>query len=534
MPIRYRNAPALSTKNPYFVGKPKILSMKHLLPFCLLAMLWATGCQNAPEELDTPLLGEGDSLSQAITRPEAPPLAAQLHEAFEQYREPVIKDLRFKHADIEPLINGLPDDFEVEKLGTSLEGRAIYEVRIGSGPVPVLLWSQMHGDEPTATMAIMDIFNFFKASGDGFDSLRNRITSELTLHFIPMLNPDGAERYQRRNVLDIDLNRDALRLQSPESKILKATRDRTQAVWGFNLHDKNRYYAAGDSPKTASVSFLAPAFNAEKDINEGRANAMQLIVLMDEVLQQYIPGMTGRYDDTFEPRAFGDNMQKWGTNTILIESGGLKEDREKQYLRQLHFTILLTAFQAIADGSFESWPQEAYEDIPYNDSGAFYDFILRNATRMYEDQPFVTDLAWRHREIDVDDARAYYLRGSISDLGDLSTYHGYEELDATGYTIVPGKLYPQALPDVSALRQKDIPELLSQGYTDFAVTNRPPAQASARWPVALIAPGKQPNNALYQYGNPSFLLEKNGRYHYAIVNGFAYDLREDLPAFKLP
>ena len=37
-----------------------------------------------------------------------------------------------------------------------------------------------------------------------------RILSALTLYVVPMLNPDGAERYQRRNAQNIDLNRDAL------------------------------------------------------------------------------------------------------------------------------------------------------------------------------------------------------------------------------------------------------------------------------------------------------------------------------------
>ncbi|MEQ8705537.1 MAG: M14 family zinc carboxypeptidase [Phaeodactylibacter sp.] len=508
--------------------------MKYFLPFCMLALLTVAGCKNAPSETDAPLQGAVDSINQSPPRPGSPPLAARLYEAFEQYREPAITNLRFKHSDITALLDSLPPEFEVTVLGASVEGRSISEVQLGEGPTPVLLWSQMHGDEPTATMAIMDIFNFFQARGDGFDSLRAEIKEALTLHFIPMLNPDGAERYQRRNVLDVDLNRDALRLQSPESKILKAARDRTQAVWGFNLHDKNRYYAAGDSPETASVSFLAPAFNTDKDINEGRADAMQLIVLMDEVLQQYIPGKTGRYDDTFEPRAFGDNMQKWGTNTVLIESGGLKGDREKQYLRRLHFTILLTAFEAMANGTYENWPREAYEDIPYNESGDFHDLIIRNANRLYESQSFLTDLAFRHREIDYQDARKYYLRGSLTDLGDMSTYHGYEEFDAAGYTIVPGKVYAKALPDVAALRQTDLQSLVRQGYTDFQITNLPHSSVSAQWPVALLAPGKQPNNTIYQYGNPSFLLEKAGQYDYVVVNGFIYSLLEQNPAFDLP
>lgn len=507
--------------------------MKYLFPISLLVLLIAVGCENAPSEATSPPAAESDAPNAIAPRPDLPPLAARLHEAFEEYREPSITDQRFKHDDIQTLLKQLPADFEVTERGTSIEGRAIYEVQIGNGPTPVLLWSQMHGDEPTATMALMDIFNFFKATGDGFDSLRAQITNGLSLHFIPMLNPDGAERFQRRNVLDIDLNRDALRLQCPESQILKVARDRTEAVWGFNLHDKNRYYAAGDSPKTASVSFLAPAFNAEKDINEGRADAMQLIVLMDEVLQQYIPGMTGRYDDTFEPRAFGDNMQKWGTNTILIESGGLKDDRDKQYLRQLHFTILLTAFEAIASGAFEDWPREGYEDIPYNDGGAFHDLVIRDATRIYEENAYQTDLAFRHREIDHNDYNDYYLRASITDLGDLSTYHGYEEFDATGYTLVPGKAYPKVVSGVAALRQMDIQSLLRQGYTDFQLTDRPHASTAAQWPVALLDPGKAANNSIYQYGNPSLLLEKGGQYDYALVNGFVYDLREASPAFEL-
>ncbi|MDZ7613027.1 MAG: hypothetical protein U5K51_04450 [Flavobacteriaceae bacterium] len=47
---------------------------------------------------------------------------------------------------------------------------------------------------------------------------------------------------------------------------------------------------------------------------------MKVIVEIDKVVQQYAPGQTGRYDDEFEPRAFGDNIQKWGTSAILIES----------------------------------------------------------------------------------------------------------------------------------------------------------------------------------------------------------------------
>ena len=49
---------------------------------------------------------------------------------------------------------------------------------------------------------------------------------------------------------------------------------------------------------------------------------MRVIANMNKVIQRYARGQVGRYSDEFEPRAFGDNMQLWGTSTILVESGG--------------------------------------------------------------------------------------------------------------------------------------------------------------------------------------------------------------------
>ncbi len=100
---------------------------------------------------------------------------------------------------------------------------------------------------------------------------------KVTLYIIPMLNPDGTERFTRRNELDIDLNRDALRLQFPESKILKKIQEQTNPKFSFNLHDQSTRYTVGNSYKVATISFLAPAFNEAKDINPVRENAMKLI-----------------------------------------------------------------------------------------------------------------------------------------------------------------------------------------------------------------------------------------------------------------
>jgi hypothetical protein len=48
---------------------------------------------------------------------------------------------------------------QLQAIGKSVEQRAIYKISFGQGHTRVLLWSQMHGDEPTATAALLAVFN---------------------------------------------------------------------------------------------------------------------------------------------------------------------------------------------------------------------------------------------------------------------------------------------------------------------------------------------------------------------------------------
>ncbi len=452
-------------------------------------------------------------------------LSQQLFDTYERYQEPTIQDRRFKHEDIVPLIQKVAKHpaISVKKEGKSIEGRDIFLVKMGNGSTSVLLWSQMHGDEPTATMAIMDLFKFFSAS-DEFDGLRQKILNKLTLYFIPMLNPDGAERFQRRNAVGVDLNRDALRLQNPEARLLKRIRDELNADWGFNLHDQSRYYAAGrGTDATATISFLAPAYNYAKDTNPVRSRAMQLIVRMNEMLQQYMPKRVARYSDAFEPRAFGDNITKWGTSTILIESGGYPGDREKQYIRKMNYLALLTAFESIAGGSYERENIADYRKIPYNSRG-LHDLILRQANVPHRGKNYVLDIAFQRQETDVNQARDFYITGEVTDIGDLSTSHAYEEFDASDYTVVPGKLYPVVFETITDAYRNPVEFFLNDGYTAIQLMKLPPLEVHDELPLQLVPMYEQPDFQVQMGANPSFLLQKDGKNQYVLVNGKLYDL----------
>jgi hypothetical protein len=485
-------------------------------PFLAFLLLIASGClqaQQSPEEKTT-------------ARTPAPSFSTEAYaNIWPKYQERSLTHRRFKHKDIVPLIQNLPASFKQSVAGRSIEGRDIYQITIGSGSTKVLLWSQMHGDEPTATAALFDIFRFLSAN-DQYNELRQLLLNELTLVFIPMLNPDGAERYERRNALGIDLNRDALRRVSPESQILKQVRDELAADWGFNLHDQNRYYSAGfPSDQTASLSFLAPPINFQKDINDTRRNAMQLIALLHDALKPLAGGRMGRYSDDFEPRAFGDNMQIWGTRTVLVESGGYPDDPERQEVRKLNFALLLTALEAIAKKQFANYDTRSYDELPLNGSSNFHDLLVREVEVSLEGRPYLIDLAWRHTEVSYRGAQAYYNKGAISEAGDLSYFSAYSELAPMGLKLSFAKVYPTVLADANALKELDPAALLREGYGVVRLQRTPSPQKRDQLPLLIIGPDGSYDQSWRQGANPPVLLRNSANeVKYAVINWFLFDL----------
>ncbi|WP_420601702.1 M14 family zinc carboxypeptidase [Flagellimonas sp.] len=452
----------------------------------------------------------------------------ELYATYEQYKEPSLQKRRIKHHQIQPLIKRFDANpkFEVQKVGESIEGRDLNLISIGSGPINIFLWSQMHGNEPTATQAIFDILNFLDAPQ--LKKEKREILSKLKLHFLPMLNPDGAEVYERRNALGIDINRDALRLQSPEGRTLKRIRDSLDAKFGFNLHDQSTYYNAELTDKPATISYLATAYNYEKDINEVRSNAMKVIVYMNDIIQKYAPGQVGRYSDDFEPRAFGDNIAKWGTSLILIESGGYTNDVEKQEIRKLNYVSILSALYTIAKESYQDIPIKDYEKIPQNDRKLF-DLKIENVTYELLGNDYILDLGIYRQEVDDENHDSFYNKSIIVDQGDLSTFYGYETFDASGYRIIPGKLTDQSFESPTKMKDFNVVDALKNGTAYVMVNNLVEKLSFFKLPINLVEKTYRPGEFVLRPGvNPTFFLEKEGKLTHAVINGFLLDLSKPL------
>jgi hypothetical protein len=338
---------------------------------------------------------------------------------------------------------GASTTLRVEQVGTSLDGREIYDVSFGTGPYVVFLWSQMHGDEGTATSALFDLYQFIETHQR--DANVASLLSALTVHTVPMLNPDGAERWTRRNTQGIDINRDALMLQTPEGQLLKRLRDRWQPKVGFNLHNQSWRTSvasptAGAPPVGAAISLLSVAFDEPKTMSPGRELTKSLAAVVRDSLEPFIAGRIGRYDDDFEVRAFGDNLTKWGTPVLLIETGPYPEPNPDPTLVRLNFVAIARALFALADGSVMQADASHYESLPMNGSLNLHT-VIRNATIVQGTgiAPFVGDVGINasRRIAIVDGTRVLNEQYQIDDVGDLRTSGRLFDVDATGLTLAP-------------------------------------------------------------------------------------------------
>ncbi|MGO3807698.1 MAG: M14 family zinc carboxypeptidase, partial [Sphingobacterium sp.] len=448
---------------------------------------------------------------------------AQYNTLHERYKENELIHRRFKHNDIAILVNKHQEHgvLKVDEIGKSFEDRSIYKLQYGRGEKKVMLWSQMHGDEPTATMALFDLFNFLEGREDGYDSIRTLLNDNLEMHFIPMLNPDGAQRYTRKNAQYIDLNRDARESESVEGGLLRAMAQKIKPSYGFNLHDQNIYYNVPGTNNPVAISVLAPAYNVEREVNDVRKGAMQLIVGMNNLLQQYIPSAVAKYDDTYSPRGFGDNFQSWGASTVLIESGGLKGDPEKQEIRKMNFAIILQALIEIAQGSYQQYEHQEYDQIPFSAS-QLHDEVIRNLDNGSKLAILVTDIAIRRSETTVE--KDFYVRGHVEDIGDLADFYGYDDIDASNLSFVPGKTYPEAFESVDAITQKRALELLKEGYIAVKVNHKEDNELHNLPLVVVTSPDFTTSTEIVPYGSTNFFLSTGGTLKYAIVNGYVMDL----------
>jgi protein MpaA len=156
-------------------------------------------------------------------------------------------------------------------LGTSVEGRPIFAHRVGTGPRLIVLLGGIHGGYEANTVALVQalIAHFDVHSGD--------IPPEVSLMFVPAVNPDGLVRGNgpdgRFNARGVDLNRNwgcdwsadavwrdqpvnagASAFSEPETRVLAAFLRQTMPVAALFYHSAANGIFAGDCSRPVRES----------------------------------------------------------------------------------------------------------------------------------------------------------------------------------------------------------------------------------------------------------------------------------------
>nr|WP_232336863.1 M14 family zinc carboxypeptidase [Planococcus lenghuensis] len=84
---------------------------------------------------------------------------------------------------------------EVDVAGQSFEGRDIFTARVGTGDKVILIQSEIHGNEKTGTVALLNLLKELSNNSKQSQAIRE----EVTLVVMPQMNPDASVADKRAN-----------------------------------------------------------------------------------------------------------------------------------------------------------------------------------------------------------------------------------------------------------------------------------------------------------------------------------------------
>ncbi len=206
--------------------------LEALIPLVIALTLFTAGCL-------TP------STLESASTPDPADAAAPVLGAYDGLRSPadVVEELTTLEA--HPLVT-------VKEIGTSVEDRPLHLVTVGEGERELWIAARHHGNEPTGTEAAMNVLQYLTADeprlAPGKPSIvkelveqRSTVLERLTIHIVPVVNPDGAHAFTRGNALGVDLNRDYAVFTQPESRAVRDAFWTVRPDAGLDLHNEGLY-----------------------------------------------------------------------------------------------------------------------------------------------------------------------------------------------------------------------------------------------------------------------------------------------------
>jgi hypothetical protein len=140
------------------------------------------------------------------------------------------------------------------------------------------------------------------------------------------------------------------------------------------------------------------------------------------------------------------------------------------------------------------------------------------------EQKYLIDVGINQNEINSNNSKQFYYRSSIEDLGDLSVYYGYKDLDLSGMSIEPGRILETEFNSLSEISNLNFDELHQKGYTTVKLAGKFD-DPFTNLPINICLTENINTKANISMNiHPDFVIKQNGMVRYVVVNGFLRDV----------
>ncbi|MFF4829136.1 M14 family zinc carboxypeptidase [Streptomyces sp. NPDC001312] len=275
------------------------------------------------------------------------------------------------------------DAMKLEVIGQTVKGRDIHLVKYVSNPDnPTILYlAQQHGNEQLTTEAML---HTIKSLGS---PSKASLLKKVNVLFIPMFNADGAmgdvnfpldgylakgERHLTRyNANEVDLNRDHVAKEQPETQALHENVLRTYDVdYAIDLHHQGTQSRVNGDLVSGSILYPTTPDVSPELVEKSK----RLGSVVYHNVNRTGWGHIGQYDGG-SANTIGRNgmAAEYGIATLLFEMRGMSDheyapyvlgQKSNGYLIRQSVVTMEATIQAVADGSIDQADTSFWDTLP--------------------------------------------------------------------------------------------------------------------------------------------------------------------------
>ncbi|MBN8191284.1 carboxypeptidase [Bacillus sp. NTK074B] len=276
------------------------------------------------------------------------------------------------------------DALTLEAYGQSVKGRDLYLAKFGNNEEnpTVLYLTQQHGNEALTTEGALQFIKHLTSNSKEVKEMLENVN----ILVAPRLNVDGAEgdvdfslndyvagTHTRYNANEVDLNRDHVDRNQPETKALhENVLQKYKPDYMIDLHHQGAETTLGDTDELVSGSILYPTNeNVDPEVVE---KSKQLGAILYNTVEARGFGTLSKYIGGSAPTISRNGLAvEYGIATLLFEMRGMadhyREDyvlgqKSNGYLIKQAVISLEAAAKAIGDGSIEEADTSFWDTLP--------------------------------------------------------------------------------------------------------------------------------------------------------------------------